>query len=274
MCMCSLVRVNGRAGQAARPEGSARAAWDAPRVVPPLLPQALRWIRGALASPYPEARSGTRTFISGAKGTGRRAAKPGPMSTHAEAHDHGHGGHGGDHVPHVLPLKVYFATWGTLLVLTVITVGASYLDLGRSVNLGIALLIATIKALVVAAVFMHLRYDHKFHSVILFSAFLFLGIFISFTMFDTETRGRAEAVEGARPKDIKAPFAKATASPGAQAPQIPQDPEGSPPASAVTAPGAVTIAPPATAAPTSNPNDPPSNRGAAPGGDPGANPGH
>ena len=33
-------------------------------------------------------------------------------------HDHGHG----DGEPHVLPLSVYFAVWGALVVLTAITV--------------------------------------------------------------------------------------------------------------------------------------------------------
>ncbi|WP_437673716.1 cytochrome C oxidase subunit IV family protein [Sorangium sp. So ce131] len=129
------------------------------------------------------------------------------MSTHAEAaegHGHGHG-HGTDHVPHVLPLKVYIATWLALLVLTVVTVGASYVDLGAA-NLALALLIATAKAGVVALIFMHLKWDHKFHTLIFLSSVIFLAVFISFTMFDTNNRGRAEEIEAARPADIKAPF--------------------------------------------------------------------
>jgi cytochrome c oxidase subunit 4 len=119
-----------------------------------------------------------------------------------------HGAHGGaDHVPHVLPLKTYIATWLTLVVLTVITVGVSYLDLG-SANLFAAMLIATLKAGTVAAIFMHLKYDQRFHTLIFLMSLLFLSIMISFTMFDTETRGRAEAIEAERPADIKAPFAK------------------------------------------------------------------
>jgi cytochrome c oxidase subunit IV len=128
------------------------------------------------------------------------------MSTHAESaagHDHGHGG--ADHVPHVLPLKVYFGTWGTLLVLTVVTVGASYIDLGAA-NLALALLIATVKASVVALIFMHLFWDHKFHALIFMASLVFLAIFIGFTMFDTNNRGRAESIEALRPADIKQPF--------------------------------------------------------------------
>ncbi|MGZ3416467.1 MAG: cytochrome C oxidase subunit IV family protein [Polyangiales bacterium] len=125
------------------------------------------------------------------------------MSDHAPAHGHGH--HAPDHVPHVTPLYVYLATWGTLVVLTAITVGASYLNFGGW-NLIIALLIATIKAAVVAALFMHLLHDSKFHALILVSGALFLIIFVSFTMFDTEFRGRATADKGERPADITRPF--------------------------------------------------------------------
>ena len=130
-----------------------------------------------------------------------------PPSAAEEGHGHGHGhGHGGpDHVPHVLPMWVYLATWGTLMVLTVITVAASYLDLGE-INLVIALFIATVKACVVALMFMHLRWDHKFHGIIFAFSVIFLGIFIAFTMFDTETRGQADQVQSDRPVNIKAPF--------------------------------------------------------------------
>jgi cytochrome c oxidase subunit IV len=116
-----------------------------------------------------------------------------------------HASHGDEHVPHVLPLSTYLATWGTLVVLTAVTVGASYVDLG-AMNLFLALAIATVKALVVSLIFMHLWFDHKFHALIFASSLLFLAIFIAFTMFDTEARGRAEEVEAMRPADIQDPF--------------------------------------------------------------------
>ena len=122
-----------------------------------------------------------------------------------DAHAHA-AGHGKDHVPHVLPLSTYLKTWGALLVLTAVTVGASYVDFGAA-NLWIALLIASAKAATVALVFMHLYWDHKFHSVIFGVSLVFLAIFIIFTLFDTQSRGRADGIEGERPADIRAPFA-------------------------------------------------------------------
>jgi cytochrome c oxidase subunit IV len=122
-----------------------------------------------------------------------------------DAHAHA-AGHGKDHVPHVLPLSTYLKTWGALLVLTAVTVGASYVDFGAA-NLWIALLIASAKAATVALVFMHLYWDHKFHAVIFGVSLVFLAIFIIFTLFDTQSRGRADGIEGERPADIRAPFA-------------------------------------------------------------------
>lgn len=123
-----------------------------------------------------------------------------------DAHAHGHG-NGKDHVPHILPISTYLATLFALLVLTAITVGVSYLNFGAA-NVWIALLVATIKASVVALIFMHLFYDHKFNSIILVMGLLFLGVFIVFTMFDTEARGTSnDRMKGQRPADIKQPFA-------------------------------------------------------------------
>src|SRR5688572_32113176 len=88
--------------------------------------------------------------------------KEGPLhgpetATPSAAYGVPHPGHspGPDHVPHVLPLWVYLATWGALMVLTIITVAVSYVDIG-AFNLIVALLVATIKATIVALMFMHL----------------------------------------------------------------------------------------------------------------------
>lgn len=161
------------------------------------------------------------------------------MST---AHGHsadGHHAHGGpDHVPHVTPLPVYLKTFGALLMLTGVTVGVSYVNLGSTVNLIIALIIATIKAVTVAALFMHLYADHKFHSVVFASSVVFLLVFVSFTMFDTEYRHRFGSVDGERINMNPAPSASAEA---------PAAPSATPAASgASSAKPAMSAAPPPT----------------------------
>ena len=121
-------------------------------------------------------------------------------------HDHAHGGP--DHVPHVTPLPVYFKTFGALVFLTLLTIGVSRVNLGHSTNLAIAIIIATTKAATVAAMFMHLYADHKFHTAIFASSLVFLLVFVSFTMFDTEFRGRFGAIDGTRVTNIQDPFNK------------------------------------------------------------------
>lgn len=89
---------------------------------------------------------------------------------------------------HVLPLPVYLGVGALLLVLTVVTVGVSYIPLG-GFNVVVALLIASIKSLLVAFIFMHLLWDNKLMLTIFVTAILFLTIFITLTMFDTMDRG-------------------------------------------------------------------------------------
>lgn len=127
------------------------------------------------------------------------------MSTHATDAHHA----APDHVPHVLPLKVYFGVFAMLIVFTVITVAVSYVDLGTTINLVVALLVAATKALMVATIFMHLAFDKKFNAIIISSSVLFLIVLVGITMSDTETRGRFGGptfVSGDRPVDPAQPF--------------------------------------------------------------------
>ena len=119
--------------------------------------------------------------------------------------EHGSHGQSADHVPHVLPLRRYLGVWLSLLALTALTVGVSYVDFGDW-NIVVALLVATAKAGLVAAVFMHLAYDKKFNAVVFLLSLVFLAIMLGLTFMDTKTRGIAEEVEGERPADWTAPF--------------------------------------------------------------------
>jgi cytochrome c oxidase subunit 4 len=123
-----------------------------------------------------------------------------------------------DHVPHVTPLSTYMKTFGTLMVLTVVTVGVSYIDLGVTVNLAIAVIIATIKASVVAAFFMHLAVDSRFNSVAFASSVVFLAIFVGFTMLDTGSRGMYDQVKKNRIQVTHGPNNTRTWEPFANAP--------------------------------------------------------
>ncbi len=74
---------------------------------------------------------------------------------------------------------MYMAVLGALLVLTVVTVGASYIDFGGGmVNIIVAMLIASLKASLVALFFMHLRWEGRMNAVIFCGSLFFLGLFL------------------------------------------------------------------------------------------------
>lgn len=89
---------------------------------------------------------------------------------------------------HIVPKPTYFLVFAALLVLLALTLGAYYVDLGP-LNLPVALLIATVKAVLILLFFMHVKYSSKM--VMLFSgvAFIFLFIMIALTAGDYLTRG-------------------------------------------------------------------------------------
>jgi cytochrome c oxidase subunit IV len=111
------------------------------------------------------------------------ASTPPPSGTPALAHAgaHGHDDHG---LAHVMPQPLLFGILGVLLVLTVITVAVTSVDLGSAGNLWVAMIIATIKAGLVCAFFMHLRWDNKFHLVLFLGSLLFLILFLSGAITD------------------------------------------------------------------------------------------
>jgi len=93
-----------------------------------------------------------------------------------------------EHV-HPSSSRIYLIILGFLLVLTAITVGAAYVDFG-SFNLIIAVLIATVKATLVAMFFMHLRHDPPINAIIFVSSLIFLGLFLLFPLIDMQSRDK------------------------------------------------------------------------------------
>lgn len=87
-------------------------------------------------------------------------------------------------VGHVVPLWLLAAVLGALLVLTYITVAATYFDLG-SANLWLAMAIATVKAYLVALYFMHLRFDRPFNGVLFLCALVFVALFVGIALMDS-----------------------------------------------------------------------------------------
>ena len=93
---------------------------------------------------------------------------------------------GAAHAHPVTGPRTYALVLVALLVLTAVTVTAAGINFGPY-NTVIALIIASLKASLVALFFMHLRHD-KFSAIIFVSGLLFLAVFMIFTLFDINTR--------------------------------------------------------------------------------------
>ena len=114
------------------------------------------------------------------------------MSQPHSSHDHDHHGEGHAqdgmlHV-HVHPASTYVNIFVALVLLTLLTVGLSRIHLGNW-NFFIAVVVATIKASLVAAFFMHLKDDNRFNVLLFVGSLVFIGVFFVYTMNDTQYRG-------------------------------------------------------------------------------------
>jgi cytochrome c oxidase subunit IV len=106
-------------------------------------------------------------------------------------HDDGHDQDDGAVHVHIGSNRSYIGIFAALIFLTIMTVKVSYYDFG-SANIIIALLIATMKASLVATFFMHLRHDKLFNTLAFLASFLFLGIFILLTYDDLGNRAKVD----------------------------------------------------------------------------------
>ncbi|MEM6750049.1 MAG: cytochrome C oxidase subunit IV family protein [Planctomycetota bacterium] len=87
---------------------------------------------------------------------------------------------------HVAPLWSMFAVFGALMVLTVLTVAAIQIDLGPMWNVILAMAIAVVKALLVAAFFMHLWWDRPFNAYLISAAVVFVALMLVYILVDTD----------------------------------------------------------------------------------------
>jgi cytochrome c oxidase subunit 4 len=88
---------------------------------------------------------------------------------------------------HIIPPRTYYAVFAALIVLTFLTVGVSFLNLGDWHTI-VGLAIAVCKATLVVLIFMHLWYSSRLTWVIALAALYFLGIMLGLTLTDYGTR--------------------------------------------------------------------------------------
>ena len=95
----------------------------------------------------------------------------------------------------MISIKGYLAVFVALLVLTALTTGVAFIDLGGIGNVAVALTIAVIKAVLVTLYFMHLRYSSRLTMVFAAAGIFWLGIMIALTLSDYLSRDWVSRVE-------------------------------------------------------------------------------
>jgi cytochrome c oxidase subunit 4 len=96
---------------------------------------------------------------------------------------------------HVSPKHVYVGVFAALLVLTGITYLVSYADLGAA-SLPVAMVVASMKASLVIAFFMHLKYEDRVFAFLFGTCLVFVAIFFSFTLYDMNNSGYVNEITG------------------------------------------------------------------------------
>ena len=98
--------------------------------------------------------------------------------------DHSHDSHDHPSFNHPAPMPLLFGVFFALVGLTIATVVTSNIELAQFA-FPVAMGIATLKAFLVGAFFMHMWWDKGFNVLVFLSSLLFVSLFIGMTMLDT-----------------------------------------------------------------------------------------
>ena len=112
---------------------------------------------------------------------------------HATEADSAHGSHAAheEHKHHVCSSGTFMKVLLAPLFLTFVTVWIAQFDFG-SANMLVAMGVASIKAALVMAIFMHLRWDTTTNNIFFLSSFFFLALLFLFTFADWFGRSALE----------------------------------------------------------------------------------
>jgi cytochrome c oxidase subunit 4 len=86
---------------------------------------------------------------------------------------------------HSIPYKTYLLTWFWLLVLSLLALGLGYAPINERLKAALLVCTTLAKILVIAAIFMHLRYERVNLILITFSPLILAIILFSFTFPET-----------------------------------------------------------------------------------------
>src|SRR5437762_10599880 len=94
-----------------------------------------------------------------------------------------------EHDAHAISYKTYFITWFWLLVMTMLALGLGYAPINERLKALLLVCTTLAKILVIAAIFMHLRYERINLILITLAPLILAVILFSFTF--PETLGNA-----------------------------------------------------------------------------------
>ena len=92
----------------------------------------------------------------------------------------------------VVAKRTYFFTFFGLIGLTLLTTLLGFIDMGATLNTVVALLIAAVKASLIAAFFMHALYETKLVRVVMAGGVIWFVILITITLSDYISRNWAK----------------------------------------------------------------------------------
>ncbi|HUQ87882.1 MAG TPA: cytochrome C oxidase subunit IV family protein [Vicinamibacterales bacterium] len=102
---------------------------------------------------------------------------------HSHAHPHAHESHESHGAGHVSPIGLYVTIFLSLMVLTGLTVGAAFVNLGQF-NFLVAMIIAVFKASLVVWYFMHVKYQSHLTKLTVATGLFFLAILLGLMLID------------------------------------------------------------------------------------------
>ncbi len=84
---------------------------------------------------------------------------------------------------HIVKYSTYIYVLIALLIMTFLSVAVTGIDLGPY-TVSAALILASIKSILVLLIFMHLKFDKKFYGIMVASVFILLACVIFITFLD------------------------------------------------------------------------------------------
>lgn len=102
---------------------------------------------------------------------------------------------------HVSPISLYITIFTALMVLTAVTVGAAFVNLGQF-NFSVAMLIAGFKASLVVWYFMHVKYQSSLTKLTVATGLFFLAILLGMMMIDYGGRAFSPGLPSTDPNGV------------------------------------------------------------------------